>query len=384
MSNKAQGEDDKIEILMKKINELEGKLTEERKKSFESEKELQNLSNITLPLLKKNLEEKEKLLENTMLEHIKLEKEIYYLKEKANKDNLLKISKYIIPDLQDEKEKMIIHQSNKIDYLSNVYSEIKKKYNSILIEKEQMKKEYDDKVTIQKDEIESLKSSNTQHEEQIASLNKEVSNLSLTNRNLLIEISSLNKLLSDYIDENEQYQLQANYYKKENDFAQKHLNDNIARMQKMDESYQKMYNTLEEYKKKISELDTKTYIFNVISVGRVIENSAEIVFNKEGRNTYVINFKYMTSSTKYDILDIESITQVEGEENTILIKYKFEKNLPSELFRTNEVAKIMKVFKDFQTKAIQHLDVKKQQKEDRMKQKQIKKNVKEMFSIFGN
>ena len=60
MSNKAQGEDDKIEILMKKINELEGKLTEERKKSFESEKELQNLSNITLPLLKKNLEEKKK------------------------------------------------------------------------------------------------------------------------------------------------------------------------------------------------------------------------------------------------------------------------------------------------------------------------------------
>ena len=44
----------------------------------------------------------------------------------------------------------------------------------------------------------------------------------------------------------------------------------------------------------------------------------------------------------------------------------------------------MKVFKDFQTKALQHLDVKKQQKEDRMKQKQIKKNVKEMFSIFGN
>lgn len=384
MSNKPQGEDDKIEILMKKINELEGKLTEERKKSFEYEKELQNLSNITLPLLKKNLEEKEKLLENTMIDHIRLEKEIYYLKENSNRDNLLKFSKYIIPDLQEEKEKMIIHQSNKIDYLSNVYNEIKKKYNSILIEKEQMKNEYDNKISIQKDEIESLKSSNTQNEEQIVSLNKEVSNLSLTNRNLLIEISSLNKLLSDYIDENEQYQLQANYYKKENDFVQKHMNDNIARMQKMDESYQKMYNTLEEYKKKISELDTKTYIFSVISVGRVIENSAEIVFNKEGRNTYVVNFKYMTSSTKYDILDIESITQVEGEENTILIKYKPEKKLPNELFRTNEVTKIMKVFKDFQTKALQHLDVKKQQKEDRMKQKQIKKNVKEMFSIFGN
>ena len=48
MSNKK--EDDKIEILMKKINELETKLNEERKNSTQSEEELQRLSTITLPL----------------------------------------------------------------------------------------------------------------------------------------------------------------------------------------------------------------------------------------------------------------------------------------------------------------------------------------------
>ena len=382
MSNKK--EDDKIEILMKKINELETKLNEERKNSTQSEEELQRLSTITLPLLKKTLEEKEKLLESTMLDRVRLEKEIYYLKENTNKESLVKIAKYIIPELQDDKDKMIIHQSNKIDYLSNVYGEIKKKYNVIQQEKEQMKIEYEKKITVQKEEIDTLKSSNEQQEQKIAQLNNELTSISLSNRNFLIEISTLNKRLNDYMEENEKYHLQANYYKKENESSQKNLNETLSRIKQTDESYHKMYSTLEDYKKKISELDTKTYMFNVTSVGRVIENSAEIVFNKEAKNSYVVNIKYMTSSMKYDILDIDNIIQVEGEDNLIVIKFKVDKGQQDETFRTNEVKKILKVFKEFQTKAIQHLDVKKQQKEDRMKQKQIKKNVKEMFSIFGN
>lgn len=382
MSNKK--EDDKIEILMKKITELETKLNEERKNSTQSEEELNRISTITLPLLKKNLEEKEKLLESTMLDRVRLEKEIYYLKENTNKESLVKIAKYIIPELQDEKDKMIIHQSNKIDYLSNVYGEIKKKYNAIQQEKEQMKIEYEKKITVQKEEIDTLKSSNEQQEQKIVQLNNELTSISLSNRNFLIEISTLNKLLNDYMEENEKYHLQANYYKKENESSQKNLNETLSRIKQTDESYHKMYSTLEDYKKKISELDTKTYMFNVTSVGRVIENSAEIVFNKEAKNSYVVNIKYMTSSMKYDILDIDNIIQVEGEDNLIVIKFKVDKGQQDETFRTNEVKKILKVFKEFQTKAIQHLDVKKQQKEDRMKQKQIKKNVKEMFSIFGN
>ncbi len=139
MSNKK--EDDKIEILMKKINELETKLNEERKNSTQSEEELQRLSTITLPLLKKTLEEKEKLLESTMLDRVRLEKEIYYLKENTNKESLVKIAKYIIPELQDDKDKMIIHQSNKIDYLSNVYGEIKEKQKEKQKEKRKRQKE---------------------------------------------------------------------------------------------------------------------------------------------------------------------------------------------------------------------------------------------------
>ena len=71
-------------------------------------------------------------------------------------------------------------------------------------------------IPIQKEEIETLKSSNEQQEKKIVELNNELSNISLSNRNFLIEISTLNKLLNDYMEENEKYHLQANYYKKEN------------------------------------------------------------------------------------------------------------------------------------------------------------------------
>ena len=155
----------------------------------------------------------------------------------------------------------------------------------------------------------------------------------------------------------------------------------LNRIKQLDEDYQNINKSLEEYKTKISEIDTKTYIFKVTSLGRVIEASAELVFNKEGRN-YILTIKYITSSTKYDILEIDNITNVEGEDNIILIKYKKNKGEDVEMFRTNETNKILKVFKEFQSKAIQHVDVKKQEKEDRIKQKQIKKNVKDMFSLF--
>ena len=157
----------------------------------------------------------------------------------------------------------------------------------------------------------------------------------------------------------------------------------LNRIKQLDEDYQNINKSLEEYKTKIREIDTKTYIFKVTSLGRVIEASAELVFNKEGRN-YILTIKYITSSTKYDILEIDNITNVEGEDNIILIKYKENKGEDVEMFRTNETNKILKVFKEFQSKAIQHVDVKKQEKEDRIKQKQIKKNVKDMFSLFGS
>ena len=384
ISQNKKDDTDKIDSLMNKILKLENSLNEEEKNRAKFEEKYNQLNNATLPLLNKQLNEKEKLLESTLIEQIKLQKEINYLKENFNiNDNFNNITKYIIPEFQDEKDELIIHQTNKIDYLKNSFNNLKKKTK---IESENYLKEkfeLEKKLKSQEEEIKALKDTSQKNDEKINDLNLELSSLSQINKNLLYEIKTLNDIIKNLTDEKEKYNLELQYYKKENDFIFNSQMNTLNRIKQLDEDYQNINKSLEEYKTKISEIDTKTYIFKVTSLGRVIEASAELVFNKEGRN-YILTIKYITSSSKYDILEIDNITNVEGEDNIILIKYKENKGEDVEMFRTNETNKILKVFKEFQSKAIQHVDVKKQEKEDRIKQKQIKKNVKDMFSLFGS
>ena len=384
ISQNKKDDTDKIDSLMNKILKLENSLNEEEKNRAKFEEKYNQLNNATLPLLNKQLDEKEKLLENALIEQIKLQKEINYLKDNFNiNDNFNNITKYIIPEFQDEKDELIIHQTNKIDYLKNSFNNLKKKTK---IESENYLKEkfeLEKKLKSQEEEIKALKDTSQKNDEKINDLNTELSSLSQINKNLLYEIKTLNDIIKNLTDEKEKYNLELQYYKKENDFIFNSQMNTLNRIKQLDEDYQNINKSLEEYKTKISEIDTKTYIFKVTSLGRVIEASAELVFNKEGRN-YILTIKYITSSSKYDILEIDNITNVEGEDNIILIKYKENKGEDVEMFRTNETNKILKVFKEFQSKAIQHVDVKKQEKEDRIKQKQIKKNVKDMFSLFGS
>ena len=384
ISQNKKDDTDKIDSLMNKILKLENSLNEEEKNRAKFEEKYNQLNNATLPLLNKQLDEKEKLLENALIEQTKLQKEINYLKDNFNiNDNFNNITKYIIPEFQDEKDELIIHQTNKIDYLKNSFNNLKKKTK---IESENYLKEkfeLEKKLKSQEEEIKALKDTSQKNDEKINDLNLELSSLSQINKNLLYEIKTLNDIIKNLTDEKEKYNLELQYYKKENDFIFNSQMNTLNRIKQLDEDYQNINKSLEEYKTKISEIDTKTYIFKVTSLGRVIEASAELVFNKEGRN-YILTIKYITSSSKYDILEIDNITNVEGEDNIILIKYKENKGEDVEMFRTNETNKILKVFKEFQSKAIQHVDVKKQEKEDRIKQKQIKKNVKDMFSLFGS
>jgi len=385
ISQNKKDDNDKIDILMNKITKLENLLNEEKKNKTKLEEKYNQLNYATLPLLNKQLNEKEKLLESTLIEQIKLQKEINYLKDnfKIN-DNFNNISKYIIPEFQDEKDQLIIYQTNKIDFLKNSYKNITKKTKEELENNLKEKINLENKIKSQEEQIKALKDSSQKNDEKINDLNTELSSLSQINKNLLYEIKTLNDIIKNITEEKEKYQLELNYYKKENENILNSQQSTLNRIKQLDEDYQNINKTLEEYKIKISEMDTKTYIFKVTSLGRVIEASAELVFNKEGKNNYILTIKYITSSTRYDILEIDNISVVEGEENVILIKYKENKGEDVEMFRTNETNKILKVFKEFQTKAIQHVDIKKQEKEDRIKQKQIKKNVKDMFSLFGN
>ena len=128
ISQNKKDDTDKIDNLMNKILKLENSLNEEEKNRAKFEEKYNQLNNATLPLLNKQLDEKEKLLENALIEQIKLQKEINYLKENFNiNDNFNNITKYIIPEFQDEKDELIIHQTNKIDYLKNSFNNLKKK-----------------------------------------------------------------------------------------------------------------------------------------------------------------------------------------------------------------------------------------------------------------
>jgi hypothetical protein len=294
----------------------------------------------------------------------------------------ISLSKYIIPECQDDKDKLIISQTNKLDYLNTAY---KKTKNDLKEKEEDFRRQINElnlQIKTQEEQISTLKGINSKNEDKILELNEEINDLAEINKNLSLEISTLNEIISEINDEKEKYMLQNEYHKKENEFISNNNNLILYRIQKQDEDYKKINDLLEEYKEKLSEVDTKTYIFQVTSIGKIVESAAEIVFNKEGRNKYIISIKYITSSYKYDILDIEEMSQMEGDENMFIVKFNKNKGGEDEMFRSHEVNKILKIFQEFKNKAIQFADIKKIKKEERKKERQIKKDVKAMFDIW--
>ena len=381
-----ENKDDKIELLVSKVDSLEKNLFSEKIKSKNLEEEINILNTFKIPEYIKTLEEKDSYIDSLLLEQIKLQKEINYLKDNFNssKDDLykIKLSKYLIPDMQEDKDKLIINQTNKIDYLNYAYKETKTKLKKKEEEYEQKINELNTKIKTQEEEITTLKNINLKNEKKIDELNEEINDLSEINKNLTLEISTLNDIIGEINNEKEKYVIQNEYHKKENEFWNKNNISIITRIQKQDEDYKQLNDLLEQYKEKLNEVDTKTYIFKVISIGKLVESEAELVFTKEGRNNYILNIKYITGTYKYNILDIKEMGQLEGAENIIFIKYIKEKERNDETFKTREINKILKIYQDFKNKAIQFSDIQRIKKDERRKERQIKKNVNNMFNMW--
>jgi hypothetical protein len=367
--------EDNIEDLNSKLKENELIISSLKKQNLKITEDYENLNEFVIPNLKKQIDEKDLIIQNCLIEQIKLTKELNSIKENST----LNYNKYTIPEFEEEKDNLIMFQQNKIECLNNLYKQLKNEFNSFKEENEKKLIEKENKIKIQKDEILLLTSNKNKNEEKLNDLNAEINSLTNINKNLILEIKTLNDIIKNLYEEKEKNILQIRFLKKENEQNNLNVNKTLNRVKKLDDDYQVIYNQLEFYKNKLSEM---TYIFHVTFLG-IIENSSEIVFNKEGRN-YVINIKYLASSYKYDILDIDDIYTQKDDDKIIIIKYKNNKNRADEKFRTNESKKIIKVFKDFQNKALEHLDVKKHQKEEKLKKRQIKKDVKGMFDIFGN
>jgi len=154
-------QDDNNELLVKKVNSLEKELFSEQIKSKNLEEEINILNSIKIPVFIKTLEEKDDYIDSLLVEQIKLQKEINYLKDNFNstegKLDKMQLSKYFIPELQEEKDKLIMNQTNKIDYLNFVYKDTKAKLRKKEEEYEQQITDLNTKIKSQEEQISNLK-----------------------------------------------------------------------------------------------------------------------------------------------------------------------------------------------------------------------------------
>ena len=240
--NDFENKDDNFEILVNKVDSLEKELLSEKVKSRNFEEELNILKTYKVPLLSKTIEEKDNYIDSLLIEQIKLQKEINYLKDNFEEDNIkkLNLSKYIIPEYQEEKDKLIIFQTNKLDYISNAYKKIKNKLKQKEEDFQRQLNELNTQIKTQEEQINTLKGINSKNDEKILELNEEINELAEINKNLSLEISTLNEIITEINNEKEKYMLQNEYHKKENEFIQNNNNLILNRIQKQDEDYKKI------------------------------------------------------------------------------------------------------------------------------------------------
>ena len=381
-----ENKDDSLDSLKKKVNSLEKELFSEKIRTKNLEEEINLLNSIKIPVFIQTIEEKDNYIDSLIVEQIKLQKEINYLKDdfksSEGKFDKIKLTKYFIPEYQEEKDKLIINQNNKIDFLNFAYKETKSKLIKKEEEYNQQINELNSKIKAQDEQISTFNNINLKNEKKIAELNDEINDLAEINKNLTLEISTLNDIIGDINNEKEKYLMLNEYHKKENEFINKNNISILNRIQKQDDDYKQLNDLLEEYKEKLNEVYTKTYIFKVLSIGKLVESEAELVFFKEGKNQFLINIKYITSSYKYNILDISEMKQLEGEDNILIIKFIKEKKRNDEMFKSREINKILKVYQDFKNNAIQFSDIKRAKRDERKKEKEIKKDVSAMFNMW--
>ena len=244
--------EDKIETLKNKITSLEKDLFSEKIKTTNLEEENNLLKTVKIPSFQNELNEKDSYIDSLLIEQIKLQKEINYLKDnfKSSEENKIQLTKYLIPEYQDDKDKLIINQTNKIDFLNFIYKETKSTLRKKQDEYTQQINDLNTKIKSQDEEIISLKKINSKNEKKIEELNEELNELAEINKNLTLEIGTLNEIIGEINQEKENYIILNAYHKKENEFLNKNNLSIINRIKKQDEDYKQLNDLIEEYKEK--------------------------------------------------------------------------------------------------------------------------------------
>jgi hypothetical protein len=70
------GDNEKVNVLMNKLQQFETNIKEERKQRLKLEEEVKNYKTITIPTLERDLEEKESLCKSAFIEKVRLERTV--------------------------------------------------------------------------------------------------------------------------------------------------------------------------------------------------------------------------------------------------------------------------------------------------------------------
>jgi DNA repair exonuclease SbcCD ATPase subunit len=200
-------DNEKINILMEKLNKLELTLKDERKLRLKLEEEIKNYKTTIIPSIEKDLEDKESLCKSAFIEKIRLERVILEKFQKTNE--VAKINNDLF--LENEKNSYI----NKLEFYQNAYKESKLKLKTLEDEKNKIEVDFNKRLEIEKEKNNILKRQLEDKESKIETLNTEMINLSLANKDLITELKAINTILDTTSKFKEINSMELAFYKNE-------------------------------------------------------------------------------------------------------------------------------------------------------------------------
>lgn len=108
-------------------------------------------------------------------------------------------------------------KSNKLEYYTHAYKDLRKKYNEVLEEKVKIEQETEERLNLEKKKIEISIEELKSNDDKIDRYNRDIKSLAESNKNLLIEIKSLNNILDEVNKHKETLILENSYFRNEHE-----------------------------------------------------------------------------------------------------------------------------------------------------------------------
>ena len=362
-SNSNQANQNDVKELMKipfvkdlytKFEYLRVAMINTRTKISENEKKIKELEgDINLKLETINKLNKDK---NNLEERLKLKEEEYsnLKKEKSEPEPTLMAS--------DEIRKL----NEEITNLKLENETYKKKMDITLEESENSKIEY-------KKQIKSLSEKNSELIEELKKIKSEKEEMESQYKE---KLNSNPPPTSEFFKERQHYEDLLKEYKDEKEAAILKSKESLEKCDKLtleNNAYKesilqheinegKMAQKLAELKNDLLQLNLRNQIYHVKKVGIISSNEIVIIFGKDKKGNYVMRIDEKSKTDLINILDIESVNQVEKTKNKVEIKYMYKgkKHTMNILVDELIIDQFIEAYKNFYAESMKvqnHIDI---------------------------